>query len=111
LAGNAAGWSRLFDRVHVISLPGATERRQRLARYLPAHGIAEYRLADGFGPGSEEVVAAHIHHIDWRAILVFGPAGASLAETAARLGACGVDVGHEGGRARRCRGLVAGGRG
>ena len=58
MAGNAAGWSRLFDRVHVISLPGATGRRERLAAYLPAQGIAEFEVLDALGPGSAEVDAA-----------------------------------------------------
>jgi hypothetical protein len=58
MAGNAAGWSRLFDRVHVISLPGATGRRERLAAYLPAQGIAEFEVFDALGPGSAEVDAA-----------------------------------------------------
>jgi hypothetical protein len=59
MGGNAARWSRLFDRVYVISLPGAAERRARLVDYLPAHGIADYELVDAFGPGSPEVAAAY----------------------------------------------------
>jgi hypothetical protein len=59
MGGNAAQWSRLFDRIYVISLPGATERRARLAEYLPGHGILDYTLVDALGLGSPEVTAAY----------------------------------------------------
>ena len=59
---------------------------------------ADYLMAEGRVAVAEafrRVVAAHVYHLDWRSILVLGPVGGPLAETAARLGACGVDVGHE----------------
>jgi hypothetical protein len=56
---NAAAWARLFDRVHVISLPSAADRRARLRDYLPAHGITDYEIVDALGPGSPEVEAAY----------------------------------------------------
>lgn len=46
-----------IDRVVVVSLPASTERRARLDRYLPKHGIDRFDIFDAAGPDDPEVRA------------------------------------------------------
>lgn len=52
-------WSRLFDTIYVVSLPGDSARRERLAEYLPGFGIANVVWVTALGPDSREVADAY----------------------------------------------------
>lgn len=45
----------IVDRIYVLSLPGAGDRRARLSGHLEAVGVGPYTVHDAFGPDAAEV--------------------------------------------------------
>lgn len=48
-------WNELFDRVYVVSLPDAIERRTYVEKHLKSNGIVNFEWHDAFGPEHPEV--------------------------------------------------------
>lgn len=51
-------WGRLFDKVWVLSLPDAHERRAHVAQHLPAHGLEQFEFFDATPADAPEVSQA-----------------------------------------------------
>ncbi|SLN35320.1 hypothetical protein ROA7450_01639 [Roseovarius albus] len=50
-------FSGLVDKIYILSLPSAIERRERLPKHLAEFGITNFEWHDGYGPDAPEVQA------------------------------------------------------
>lgn len=59
----------LFDRVFVISAPGAADRRAHVQQHLPRVGISRFEVVDGVAAGDDAVAEA----FDSGSVMLFPP--------------------------------------
>ena len=60
---------QLFDKIHVVSLPGSADRRAYIAGHLQDAGITGFEFHDAFDPTHPEVLA----HIEAGRVMKFPP--------------------------------------